>query len=177
MARSFAKGIVDLLWGSMDEPEPVYESRKMGGSARPVAEPEPEPEPLDDRPAPKQSFWRPRPQGRLSEGPSEVVELRANSRPTTEIHYPRSFDDSQALADQFKKGSLLIVDLEQVEEKERSGLVKFLCGVAYGCDGQSHRINELTFTFAPRVFSLEAETPKRDHRGSDYSVPRFRANE
>ncbi|MBI2298394.1 MAG: cell division protein SepF, partial [Armatimonadetes bacterium] len=48
----------------------------------------------------------------------------------------------------------LIVDLHQLDESSRGGMVRFLCGVSYGLDGRSDRINELTYVFAPRQYDL-----------------------
>ncbi|HAZ62469.1 MAG TPA: hypothetical protein DCZ72_02490 [Armatimonadetes bacterium] len=135
-----------------------------------------EPEPLpDDAPQPRSGglFGR----GRASrEG--EVVEMRP-TQPMTSILYPRSWKDAQNLADQFKSGTFLILDLSRVEDKDRARLVNFLCGVAYGCDGKSQRINDLTFAFAPRSHALHAgqnnDYSTSDDTGSGVDVPRFSA--
>jgi FtsZ-interacting cell division protein YlmF len=172
MARSFAKGIVNMLWGNLDDdPEaPQFASRTMGG--RHEAAPAPEPSASEEEQPQRQPFWRPKAAAR-----DDVVELRSPGRPQTEICYPRSYKECEALADHFKAGSLLIVDLAQVEEKERVRLVHFLYGVAYGRDGCWHRINELTFAFAPRHFELAAAEPRGERHQDDFAVPHYRLPE
>jgi cell division inhibitor SepF len=163
MARSFLK---NLLWGPVDD---EYEMDGRYDDVPPMP-PAYEPEPTED----ETTTPRPPRRGRTFGRSDDVVELRAPSRPLTEIHYPRSFDDAQGLADLYKQGALLIVDLEQVDEKDRARLVHFLCGVAYGRDGRSERVNDLTFVFAPRHFELETEGRGREPMDGDYPLPRYR---
>jgi cell division inhibitor SepF len=131
-----------------------------------VSEPEPEPA-VEEPPLSRGGRWRPRATTR--EG---VDVLPSAHRLTTGIHYPRSFEDAQSLADLFKAGSLLVCDLQAVNEKDRPRLVNFLYGVTYGCDGKSERINEFTFLFAPRLFEVVAD---RQHGGDRLAgdVPRY----
>jgi cell division inhibitor SepF len=157
MARNF----MNWFWG--DIPEGEEQTQAMYGS------PEPEPAPAPGEPAPppaRSGLFRPRP------GREDVVELPTSGRPTTLIEYPTSFDDAQGLADQFKAGALLILDLEKVDEKDRPRLVHFLCGVTYGCNGKSHRINELTFAFAPRQFDMDS-AGTRPGLSSAFDLPRY----
>ncbi|NUQ01323.1 MAG: cell division protein SepF [Armatimonadetes bacterium] len=167
MARSFGRKFLDFLWGPAEDEysdgydayghEATMDDDDLMG--------------MDEEPTPRATSRR-RP-GRHE----EVVELRPPRQPRAEVHYPRSFEDAQALADQFKLGACLIIDLEQVDEKDRSRIVNFLCGVAYGRDGRSQRINDLTFVFAPRHFDLEAEQPRRGSATVDPGfMPRFSVN-
>jgi len=87
-----------------------------------------------------------------------VVELHPEQpRPEVQIRYPRSYEDTEQLADLFKAGYLVIVDLEHTEESVRQSIIDFLSGVAYGLDGHAYRVNPLVFAFAPRHFEVATE--------------------
>ena len=162
MGRSFGRRVLDLLWGPDGDAE-LYDD----GDA-PMDEEEygfPMDEEPPTRPAPPPRRWGLGKQ-------EEVVELRPQRHPRTEVCYPHSFQDAQRLADLFKQGAQLIIDLEEVDVQQRDGLVKFLCGVVYGLDGSTRKINELTFVFAPRQHELKGD--KRREPGEPANgVPRF----
>lgn len=167
MARSFGRKFLDFLWGPAEEPyadgyDP-YGEGSMDHHDDYDRQEEPEPRAASRRPGP---FAR----------QEEVVELRPPRQPRFDLTYPRSFEDAQALADRFKQGACVIVELEQVDEKDRPRIVNFLCGVAYGRDGRSQRINDLTFVFAPRHFDLEIEQMRRDVSADPGYMPRFSAS-
>ncbi len=176
MARSFGKF---FEWFLGDKPEDDYAEEELRyeqrtyGSAAGSGPSAPESDAVEEeQQTSRGGFWR----SRMSRE-ADVVEMRP-TQPTTSVLYPRSFDDAQALADQFKHGTFLILDLEKVEEKDRARLVHFLCGVAYGCDGKSHRINELTFAFAPRSHALDTEQIHNEARSAtesrgQFELPRF----
>lgn len=161
MARTLGSRLMNILWGPVEEDDGMDyrdDRRELEDGPPPL----PEPDPLPPNPTRR---------SRLSRREDNVVELSA-TRPQTEVRYPRTFEDAQELADILKRRAQLIVELEHVDEKDRTRLVHFLYGVAYGLDGKSHRINELTFVFAPRHFELETESPRRTVNDPGF-VPRF----
>lgn len=165
MARSFGRKFLDFLWGPAEDAYAdgyeMYEDDGPPDEAFDLVEDEP----------PARAARRSRPSPR---GTEEIVELRPPRHPRTEVHFPRSFADAQMLADQFKSGCFLIVELEHVEEKDRAKIVHFLSGVAYGRDGISKKVNDLTFIFAPRHFEVEMDEPRQASSGSDLGfMPRF----
>lgn len=162
MGRSLGRKFLDFLWGPADDDYPPY-----AGEYGDYEEPAPDgyeelPSPFDEEPA--------RPARRRSWAPArsaeEVVEIRPPRQPRAEVHYPKTFENAKSLADQFKAGSCLVVDLQQVDEKDRGGIVSFLYGIAYGLDGDYKRVNDLTFVFAPRHFDLSSkEQPQESLSG------------
>ena len=164
MAREANKGFFSWFWREPDERGEAHYAQDY--EAELAGDPEPEPV-RHETPVDRGPRWRSRPMSR-----DGVDELPTARRLTTGIHYPRSFADAQTLADLFKAGTLLVCDLQHVDEKDRPRLVNFLYGVTYGCDGKSERVNELTFLFAPRQFEVTAEKPSgADRMSSD--VPRY----
>lgn len=165
MGRSIGRRVLDFLWGPEDQDDEYYEVDDGFDEAPEL--PAPPLEPAPTRPAP------PRRRGFLGgDRDDEVVELRPARAPRAVIRYPRSFKDAQVLADVFKEGALTIVDLSQVDEKDRAGIVRFLCGVAYGLNGTSFRINDITFVFAPRQFDAQADQAPHE-AGAEAVIPRF----
>lgn len=163
MARSFGRKVMDFLWGPVDEDYPETYGEYDG-------EPEYEPdEPADEQPAPRSAR-----RGMFGRGSGEVVEMQPCRSPRIEMRYPRSFKEVEQLADVVKQGACLMIDIEQVEDKDRSRLVNFLFGVAYGRDGHARRLNDMTFVFAPRHFDVEADKPVQDVAVDDPGyMPRF----
>ena len=155
MGRSLGRKFLDFLWGPADEDYPPY-----GEYDEPVVDGyEEPPSPFEDEPRPpRRRAW-----SAPARTPDEVVEIRPPRHPRAEVHYPRSFEDAKNLADQYKAGACLVVDLQQVDEKDRAGIVHFLYGLSYGLDGTQERVNDLTFIFAPRFFELASDS--RAHQG------------
>lgn len=153
MARSFGRRFMDFLWGPAEE-DYVYTTRSHDGL-------EAEDEfGLPEQPAAPRAQRREATSAR-GDRTEEVLELRPPRQPRVELCYPRTFEDARGLADLFKQGACLVVNLSEAEEKDRARIINFLCGVAYGRDGRSERSNDLTFVFAPRHFELESDQPRR----------------
>lgn len=166
MNRSLGRRFLDFLWGPADDDYPAYAEQD---DAAPDAYEEP-PSPFEEEPVrpSRRRGWSP------ARTPEEVVEIRPPRQPRAEVHYPKTFDDAKSLADQFKAGACLVVDLQQVDEKDRGGIVSFLYGIAYGLDGDYRRVNDLTFVFAPRHFELTSKEQQQTGLGERGSrMPSF----
>jgi cell division inhibitor SepF len=96
------------------------------------------------RPASRSSSSRP------AAGPgSEPVTVR-----------PRRFDQAQELADKFKDGQSVILNLESTERDVARRLIDFASGVCYSLDGSMEKV-------ATGVYLLKPP-PNRIHRFDDY---------
>ncbi len=166
MSRSLGRRILDFLWGpaEYDEDYAGEDEADVGRETPdPYATPSPEPPPR---------AWHTR--GSAPPRTEDVTELRPPRQPRATVRFPRQFKDAMALAEQYKQGACLIVDLSQVQEKDKEPIVNFLSGVAFGRDGHSEKVNNQTFIFAPRHFDLQREDP---HAAADPGyVPRFTVN-
>ena len=94
---------------------------------------------------------RPRPSSR-SAGPAPTAE------PATVR--PRRFDQAQELADRFKEGNSVILNLESADRDVTRRLVDFASGVCYALDGTMEKV-------ATGVYLLKP-APTRVHRFDDY---------
>jgi cell division inhibitor SepF len=73
---------------------------------------------------------------------------------------PRRFDQAQELADRFKEGNSVILNLESADRDVTRRLVDFASGVCYALDGTMEKV-------ATGVYLLKP-APARVHRFDDY---------
>lgn len=101
---------------------------------------------------------RPRTLGRVQ--PSRPAPLRA--APTTgnaQVHLvvPRSFNDAQQIADKFKSGVPVILNLQSADQELSKRLIDFTSGLTYAMDGGMQRVADKVFLLTPRNVELSAE--------------------
>jgi len=158
-----------VYFGLAEEEEPRYES---------VDEPEPEAE-LEDR-------YRERPNvRRLSRrrrddfddifadeprgGGRDTRVLRpvgGNGRSTSgdlQVHLvvPKSFNDAQQIADQYKDSIPVILNLQGTDTDLSKRLIDFSSGLTYALDGGMQRIADKVFLLTPRNVEVSAEERAR----------------
>jgi cell division inhibitor SepF len=159
-----------VYFGLAEEEDPRYE---------PVREPEPEVE-LEDR-------YRDRPNVRRLQrrrrdeiddifadeprgGGRETRVLRpvgGNGRNTAggdiQVHLviPKSFNDAQQIADQFKDSIPVILNLQGTDTDLSKRLIDFASGLTYALDGGMQRIADKVFLLTPRNVEVSAEERAR----------------
>jgi len=140
------------------EPEPT------GRSQRPVSEYEPEvavrtvparptfpsgqSEPMQRRPMPAgdDSNVQPRP----INAPRGTT-ARAGAQPPAEPHTvrPRRFDSAQEIADKFKEGQPVIVNLEATDRDVSRRLIDFASGLCYALNGSMEKVASGVYLLKP----------------------------
>ena len=70
---------------------------------------------------------------------------------------PRTFNDAQQIADQFKRGVPVIVNLQQTDGDLAKRLIDFASGLTYGLDGGMQRIADKVFLLTPPNVEVSAE--------------------
>ena len=158
-----------VYFGLAEEEEPRYET---------VSEPEPEAE-LEDR-------YRERPNVRrlqrrrrdefddifADESPRESGRETRVLRPVAtgngagtdlQVHLvvPKSFNDAQQIADQFKDSIPVILNLQQTDADLSKRLIDFSSGLTYALDGGMQRIADKVFLLTPRNVDVSAEERAR----------------
>ena len=158
-----------VYFGLAEEEDPRYEQ---------VREPEPEIE-LEDR-------YRDRPNVRRLQrrrrdeiddifaeeprGPArETRQLRpvgGNGRGNggdIQVHLviPKSFNDAQQIADQFKDAVPVILNLQSTDTDLSKRLIDFASGLTYALDGGMQRIADKVFLLTPRNVEVSAEERAR----------------
>jgi cell division inhibitor SepF len=82
---------------------------------------------------------------------------------TSRVHLilPRSFNDAQQLADRFKIGVPVILNLQSADAELSKRLIDFASGLTYALDGGMQRIADKVFLLTPRDVELSAEDRAR----------------
>ena len=70
---------------------------------------------------------------------------------------PRTFNDAQQIADQFKRGNPVIVNLQTCDGDLAKRIIDFASGLTYGLDGAMARIAEKVFLLTPPDVDVSAE--------------------
>src|SRR5919198_5359304 len=102
---------------------------------------DPDPEP-DDRTA----VLRPRLRG-VDSAPSAV---------RVHLVLPRSFNDAQQIADKFKDGIPVILNLQGADQELSKRLIDFASGLTYALDGGMQRVADKVFLLTPRNVEVSA---------------------
>ncbi len=114
---------------------------------------DPEPEPTQ-----RTSVLRPAPR------PAEPRRLRGvDGPPTARVHLvlPRSFNDAQQVADRFKEGVPVILNLQSADQELSKRLIDFASGLTYALDGGMQRVADKVFLLTPRNVEVSAEERAR----------------
>jgi cell division inhibitor SepF len=74
---------------------------------------------------------------------------------------PKSFNDAQQIADQFKSAVPVILNLQQTDTDLSKRLIDFASGLTYAMDGGMQRIADKVFLLTPRNVEVSAEERAR----------------
>lgn len=100
----------------------------------------------DDEPAPRARRLRP-----IGDGADVRVHLVT----------PYSFNDAQEIADGFKQGVPVILNLQTTEAELAKRLIDFASGLTYALEGGMQKVAEKTFLLTPRNVEVSAEEKAR----------------
>ena len=101
-----------------------------------------------------------RPAGRLrGVEPAPVDEAGAQSR--VHLVIPRGFNDAQQIADHFKQGIPVILNLQGADSELSKRLVDFASGLTYALDGGMQRVADKVFLLTPQHMEVSAEERAR----------------
>jgi len=74
---------------------------------------------------------------------------------------PRSFNDAQQIADRFKDGVPVILNLQSADQDLSKRLIDFTSGLTYALDGGMQRVADKVFLLTPRNVEVSAEDRAR----------------
>jgi cell division inhibitor SepF len=74
---------------------------------------------------------------------------------------PHSFNDAQEVADRFKQGVPVILNLQTTEGELAKRLIDFGSGLTYALDGGMQKVADKTFLLTPRNVEVSAEEKAR----------------
>ena len=78
--------------------------------------------------------------------------------------WPKTFNDVQSFADQFRKGLPVILNLSGAQESDRFRIVDFALGVCYGLHGQLNQISGDVLLMTPRAVKMETHRSEATDR-------------
>jgi cell division inhibitor SepF len=89
--------------------------------------------------------------------------VEANGRGDVQVHLvvPKSFNDAQQVADQFKDHIPVILNLQGTDVDLSKRLIDFASGLTYALDGGMQRIADKVFLLTPRNVEVSAEERAR----------------
>jgi cell division inhibitor SepF len=70
---------------------------------------------------------------------------------------PRSFNDAQQIADKYKHGIPVILNLQNADGELSKRLIDFASGLTYALDGGMQRVADKVFLLTPRNVEVSAE--------------------
>jgi cell division inhibitor SepF len=96
--------------------------------------------------------------------------VEAVPRPPARVHLvvPRSFNDAQQIADKFKEGTPVILNLQGSEQDLSKRLIDFASGLTYALDGAMQRVADKVFLLTPRNVEVSAEERARLLQGGGF---------
>ncbi|HEX4527340.1 MAG TPA: cell division protein SepF [Gaiellaceae bacterium] len=104
------------------------------------------------------------PAPRAASRPARVREMRpqieAVPNPSSvKVHLvlPRSFNDAQQIADKFKQGIPVILNLQNADTELSKRLIDFASGLTYALNGGMQRVADKVFLLTPRNVEVSAE--------------------
>jgi cell division inhibitor SepF len=109
--------------------------------------------------AARTSILRPAPEPRRLRG----VESLPTAGGSVRVHLvlPRSFNDAQQIADRFKEGVPVILNLQGSDQELAKRLIDFGSGLTYALDGGMQRVADKVFLLTPRNVEVSAEERAR----------------
>jgi cell division inhibitor SepF len=104
------------------------------------------------------SILRPAPEPRRLRG---VESVPAPGSVRVHLVVPRSFNDAQQIADRFKEGMPVILNLQASDQELAKRLIDFGSGLTYALDGGMQRVADKVFLLTPRNIEVSAEERAR----------------
>jgi cell division inhibitor SepF len=117
-------------------------------------------DPDPEEAAPQTAVLRPRNNRR---SPEAAGGAPVRAIPSVQVHLvvPRSFNDAQQIADKFKDGIPVILNLQGADQELSKRLIDFTSGLTYALDGGMQRVADKVFLLTPRNVQVSAEERAR----------------
>ena len=104
-----------------------------------------------------------RPRGNNRRAPHDAAAGPVRAVPSVQVHLvmPRSFNDAQQIADKFKDGIPVILNLQGADQELSKRLIDFTSGLTYALEGGMQRVADKVFLLTPRNVQVSAEERAR----------------
>ena len=71
--------------------------------------------------------------------------------------HPRSYSEARQMAEHYRQGNPVIINLTEMDESEHKRLVDFASGLAFGLHGTIERVTKKVFLLSPANVSVSSE--------------------
>ncbi len=82
---------------------------------------------------------------------------------------PRSFNDAQSIADEFKRSKPVIINLQSTDRELSKRLIDFASGMTYALGGGMQRVSQGIFLLTPENVQVSAEEKARILEGGFFN--------
>jgi cell division inhibitor SepF len=96
-------------------------------------------------------------QSRVREMRPQIEAVPNPSSVRVHLVLPRSFNDAQQIADKFKQGIPVILNLQSADTELSKRLIDFTSGLTYALNGGMQRVADKVFLLTPRNVEVSAE--------------------
>ncbi len=102
-----------------------------------------------------------------------VSERGAGIAPQVKMHIvePKSFGEAQAIADRFKQGTPVILNLTSAPPDVAKRLLDFTAGLTYGLDGGLQKVSERVFMLTPANVEVSEADRRRLQSTGMFTIP------
>ena len=83
--------------------------------------------------------------------------------------HPRSYSDARQMAEHYREGNPVIINLDDMDESERKRLVDFASGLAFGLRGRIEKITSVVFLISPANVIVRTEDKAAYAQASFYN--------
>ena len=95
----------------------------------------------------------------------QVLSIHSQKQMRVVVMEPKSFEDSQAIADNLKNRRPVIVNLDHLDCEVAKRVIDFCSGTTYALNGSLQKVGNGIYLFVPNNVDIAAEI-KEDERGS-----------
>ncbi|MFC5338090.1 cell division protein SepF [Leucobacter denitrificans] len=157
---------------------PLKKTMVFLGLAEEGLEEEPTAQSTSDRApasAPAAPASKPAPAQRAAVTPlRRVTPVRAQTPQTMNeiltVH-PTAYRDAQVIAESFREGVPVIMNLSRMSEDEAKRLIDFSSGLTLGLNGRIERVTSKVFLLSPEHIEIGSDEPEASAEGSFFVAP------
>ncbi len=103
------------------------------------------------------------------DGMVRTIPSRRATASTIHKSEPRRFNEAREIADRFKDGSPVIMNLQSTDDTIARRLVDFASGLVYGLDGKIEMVANRVYLLTPANMEVSAEDRERIAGGDFYN--------
>ncbi|MCL1851468.1 MAG: cell division protein SepF [Peptococcaceae bacterium] len=130
-----------------EEPDPAPSSRNAGKSPKNAASPKGAQ--LSDISGITSSLTR--------KAPSSVVSIHTQKQVRVVVVEPKSFDESQNIAEHLKSHRTVVLNLEKTDSVLAQRIIDFVSGTAYALNGNMQKVGKAIFLFVPNNVDISGD--------------------